>query len=172
MTATPDDLATAIHESAHACVGLALGLPVQVASLNADGGGFVAFSVSPVEPAETRAWLAVRREEPPAMPAARVLEQILSTVAGPIAEARHRGVPFHRGDGGAWRDLFDAEHLIAAALSVPVTSRLVRELLAVVEAAAGDRVRELWPWIIATAATLVERREMTVDQVLACRSGQ
>ncbi len=165
MTTEQDDAATATHEAAHACVGLALRLRVQRAVIDATRGGFVAFGAHPEPVAETWAWLASRGECPPAMPEARVLEHILSLLAGPAAEARAVGVPYSRGSVGAWRDVYDAEHLIAMALRARVWSNQVRAMLAVVEVAAADRVRENWNWIERTAAALLERRQLTAAEI-------
>ena len=166
--------ATAVHEAAHAIVALLHGLPVRRAVLIETGGGFVTL-LDPLVELEavelTTARLAADdvTQRPVRVPRAwDVPAVVVMLLAGEAASARVLG----RHTDGGWVDRYEAEHVLGQALHRPPWGAEVQCLIAGVMRAAEATVRHQWRWIEATAAALLERRVLSVDEVRALKPGK
>lgn len=166
----------ALHEAAHACVALVVGLPV--AGVAIDTGvypGRLHGACWPFEgPIDAVAeWVAqdigIRYERPAPYRGRRLDEYLMCLLAGSVAVAHARGVPYTAIQPDGYHDRFNAEWLAAEFAGHPYPGAWVHALLLVIEDAARRHVIRHWAWLQATAAALLEDKVLTGDQVRALR---
>jgi hypothetical protein len=165
----------AIHEAGHAVVGVVVGLPVSLVAI--DTGTYPnrrhGVCVSGSEPVNVaREWVEqdttnlVERPEP--WRGGRLDEYLVFLLAGAVAVAHARGVPYAAIQPDGYHDRFVAEWLAADCAQRP-PGAWVHALLLVIEGSARRHVREHWRWIQRVQGALLVDKVLTGDQVRALR---
>lgn len=174
MTLTLEEMA--LHEAAHAVVGVVVGLPIGGVAI--DHGihphrrhGACWPSPGPID--VVAEWVEQDVEDRYVRPAPyrgrRLDDYLVFLLAGGLAVAHARGVQYTAIQKDAYHDRFTAEWLAAHFAGHPYPGQWVHDLLLLIEEAARRHVVRHWRWIEVVAHELVDKRQLNGDQVKAMR---
>jgi hypothetical protein len=162
------EFSTAVHEAAHAVLGVAFGVAISRLSLAgtrdlSGAQGSVVESAAPLSRDEADELCRLRNRGGPSIteePPSSIGPRVCMLLAGGIAER----VVDPAGEGD-WHDRFEAEQMAAHALRVPPWSEPVRRLIACCSRLVRVQVGLHWLAIERVAIALLEHGTVTGDDV-------
>jgi ATP-dependent Zn protease len=157
--------ATAYHEAGHAAIGCVLGRKLKRVTIIPDGKGVVGSTEFANGYPETFA----RTFNQSKAKRQYVEDRVAGELAGSLAQSRK--VPGRDRDAGDEHDDYQARELSRELVgeTPSETDRLREQCLANGRARAKALLEQHWPWVEAVATALIQRKELSGDEVLALR---